>query len=50
MKFTYGNLSTDYDLKEDKFGDFEITYSDLLEDYKLEIGYFWRGKRERTDF
>lgn len=48
--FLYGNLITDYDLKEDKFGDFEITYSDLLEDYKLEIGLYGEEKEKGLTF
>lgn len=48
--FLYGNLITDYDLKEKKFGDFEITYSDLLKDYKLEIGLYGEDREKGLTF
>ncbi|MFR8991176.1 MAG: hypothetical protein ACLVH9_08405 [Fusobacterium sp.] len=48
--FLYGNLITDYDLKEKKFGDFEITYSDLLEDYKLEVGIYGEDREKGLSF
>lgn len=46
----YGNLVTDYDLKEHKFGDFEITYSDILEDYKLELGIYGIDREKGLNF
>ena len=48
--FLYGNLITEYDLKEKKFGDFEITYSDLLEDYKLEVGIYGEDREKGVSF
>lgn len=36
----YGNMLTSYDLKEEEFGDFKIVYSDIFEDYKLEVGMY----------
>lgn len=44
----YGNLLTDYDMKEKKFGDFKIIYSDIFEEYKLEMGVY--GERREKGF
>ncbi len=42
----FGNFTTDYDLKDKKFGDFEISYHDVKEDYELNLGIYG-DKREK---
>lgn len=46
----YGNLLTDYDLKEDKFGDIELTYHDIKEDYELNLGIYGEDREKGFTF
>ena len=46
----YGNFLTDYDLKDKKFGDFEISYHDIKEDYELNIGVYGEEREKGFSF
>lgn len=46
----YGNFVTDYDLKEKEFGDFELNYYDIKEDYELSIGVYGEDREKGIAF
>lgn len=47
----YGTFNTDYDLKEHEFGDFTLTYSDLLNgQYELEVGAYGEHREKGLTF
>ena len=46
----YGNFITDYDLKEKKFGDFELNYYGLKEDYELSLGVYGEDREKGIAF
>lgn len=46
----YGNFTTDYDLKEKKFGDFELSYSNIKEDYELTLGVYGEEREKEITF
>ena len=47
----YGIFNTNYDLKEHEFGDFTITYSDLLDgQYELELGAYGEHREKGLTF
>ncbi|WP_426711469.1 carboxypeptidase-like regulatory domain-containing protein [Cetobacterium sp. SF1] len=49
--FLYGNLLTDYDLKEHKFGDTKLRYSDIYDgNYDLEMGLYGPDKEKGLSF
>ncbi|MGL5904402.1 MAG: hypothetical protein ACRCZO_17090, partial [Cetobacterium sp.] len=46
----YGEFYTEYDLKDKKFGDFRLTYNDILPNYELEVGYYGRDREKGLSF
>ena len=46
----YGNFITDYDLKEKKFGDFELNYYGIKEDYELSLGVYGEEREKGIAF
>ena len=46
----YGNFITDYDLKEKKFGDFELNYYGIKEDYELSLGVYGEDREKGIAF
>ena len=48
--FLYGNFLTDYDLKEKKFGDFELSYHALKKDYELNLGVYGKDREKGFTF
>lgn len=46
----YGNFITDYDLKEKEFGDFELNYYGIKEDYELSLGIYGDDREKGITF
>ena len=46
----YGNFITDYDLKEKEFGDFELNYYGIKEDYELSLGVYGEDREKGLTF
>ena len=46
----YGNFITDYDLKEKEFGDFELNYYGIKEDYELSLGVYGEDREKGIAF
>lgn len=46
----YGILNTDYDLKEHELGDVTITYSNIFEEYELEVGAYGQYREKGLTF
>lgn len=46
----YGNFITDYDLKEKEFGDFELNYYGIKEDYELSLGVYGEDREKGVTF
>ena len=46
----YGILNTDYDLKEHELGDVTITYSNIFEEYELEVGAYGEYREKGLTF
>lgn len=46
----YGNFTMDYDLKEKKFGDFELNYAELKKDYELTLGVYGEDREKEITF
>lgn len=46
----YGILNTDYDLKEHELGDVTITYSNIFDEYELEVGAYGEYREKGLTF
>lgn len=46
----YGNFFAKYDLKENKIGDFDLTYYDILPNYELKIGSYGPNREKEISF
>lgn len=46
----YGILNTDYDLKEHELGDVTVTYSNIFEEYELEVGAYGEYREKGLTF
>lgn len=46
----YGNFLAEYDLKEKEFGDFELNYYDIKENYELSLGVYGADREKGLTF